>query len=233
MKKYFGFIFSIVLVLIMFLYTLYVNSTMKNDNELMGKIKEIPYDIPPLDDESFLYDLENYEVNENDLIAVKVKLNKHVKFIKNTRISEFDILSKYNASDFTEDTIYIAENISYNENRKVFNILDFNIIPMVEGSEYIVLLNSQAFEDYKNLLDKKVYRFYGNTNKVFSKINLDATKNVDTETLSYDDLDDYLPVANDRQKEAYLERLNKILEELNFPADLWESVGFYNCLTYY
>lgn len=53
MKKYFGFIFSIVLVLIMFLYTLYVNSTMKNDNELMGKIKEIPYNIPPLEDESF------------------------------------------------------------------------------------------------------------------------------------------------------------------------------------
>lgn len=154
-----------------------------------------------------------------------------MKFIQNTRISEFDVVSKYNDSDFIEDSIYIAENDSYNENIKVFNILDFNIIPMVEGSEYIVLLNSQAFEDYQNLLDKKVYRFYGNTNKVFSKINLDATKNVDTETLSYDDLDDYLPVANDRPKEAYLERLNEILEELNLSRS--ESVGFYNCLMYY
>lgn len=210
MKKYFGFIFSIILFLIMIIYTLYANSTMKNDNELIDLIKEIPYDVLNFDDENFAYDVANYDINKNDFIVLKVKLNKHVKFIKNTRISEFDILEKYHAPDFTENTIYITEKISYNENRKVFNILDLHYIPMVEGSEYIVLLNSNPFEDYQNLLDKKVYNLYGNNNKVFSKINIYATKNIDIDTIKYEDLNNYLPVSNDNQRKEYIDKLKDI-----------------------
>lgn len=214
MKKYFGFILSIVLALIMMAFTFYVKSTLKPDDILVNKIKDTPYSYFVSEEDRFSQDLEDFKIDENDIIALKVKLNKHIKFVNKNRISEFDVLESYNSSDFSDEKIYIAEGIMYNENLEVFNILNLNHIPMKEGSEYIVLLDSHYFEDYQNILDKKLYNLYGNNNKSFSKISTNASKFVNDIYIKYDDLDDYLPVQNDKQKEEYLNKVNEIFIKL-------------------
>ena len=214
MKKYFGFILSIVLALIMMAFTFYVKSTLKPDDILVNKIKDIPYSYFVSDEDRFSQDVEDFKIDENDIIALKVKLNKHIKFVRRNRISEFDVLESYNLSDFSDEKIYIAEGIMYNEGLEVFNILNLNHIPMKEGSEYIVLLDSNYFEDYQNLLDKKLYNLYGNNNKTFSKINTNASKIIEDEYIEYDKLDDYLPVKNNKQKDEYLNKVKEIFIKL-------------------
>ena len=215
MKKYFGFILSIVLALIMMAFTFYVKSTLKPDDILLNKIKDIPYSYSVSDEDRFSQDVEDFKIDENDIIALKVKLNKHIKFVRGNRISEFDVLESYNSSDFSDEKIYIAEGIMYNEGLEVFNILNLNHIPMKEGSEYIVLLDSNYFEDYQNVLDKKLYNLYGNNNKTFSKINTNASKIINDEyNIYYDELDNYLPVQNDKQKEEYLNKVKEIFIKL-------------------
>lgn len=214
MKKYFGFILSIVLALIMMAFTFYVKSTLKPDDILLNKIKDIPYSYSVSDEDRFSQDVEDFKIDENDIIALKVKLNKHIKFVRRNRISEFDVLESYNSSDFSDEKIYIAEDIMYNEGLEVFNILNLNHIPMKEGSEYIVLLDSNYFEDYQNVLDKKLYNLYGNNNKTFSKINTNASKIIEDEYIEYDKLDDYLPVKNNKQKDEYLNKVKEIFIKL-------------------
>ena len=215
MKKYFGFILSIVLALIMMAFTFYVKSTLKPDDILLNKIKDIPYSYSVSDEDRFSQDVEDFKIDENDIIALKVKLNKHIKFVRRNRISEFDVLESYNSSDFSDKKIYIAEGIMYNEGLEVFNILNLNHIPMKEGSEYIVLLDSNYFEDYQNVLDKKLYNLYGNNNKTFSKINTNASNIINDEyNIYYDELDNYLPVQNDKQKEEYLNKVKEIFIKL-------------------
>lgn len=214
MKKYFGFILSIVLALIMMAFTFYVKSTLKPDDILLNKIKDIPYSYSVSDEDRFSQDVEDFKIDENDIIALKVKLNKHIKFVRRNRISEFDVLESYNSSDFSDEKIYIAEDIMYNEGLEVFNILNLNHVPMKEGSEYIVLLDSNYFEDYQNVLDKKLYNLYGNNNKTFSKINTNASKIIEDEYIEYDKLDDYLPVKNNKQKDEYLNKVKEIFIKL-------------------
>ena len=111
MKKYFGFILSIVLALIMMAFTFYVKSTLKPDDILVNKIKDTPYSYFVSEEDRFSQDLEDFKIDENDIIALKVKLNKHIKFVNKNRISEFDVLESYNSSDFSDEKIYIAEGI--------------------------------------------------------------------------------------------------------------------------
>lgn len=212
MKRYFGYISSLIIILISLVVTIYVRSTLIDDNILLEKSLNSYYNIPELNTE--MLNISNIpENNKDSTLFLKVKLLQYKNFYNSSRLSEFYVINDFSDKNLSNKNIFISEPIQYLQKENKFLVYSPGYIPMLKGDEYYVVLDKKPYYDPQNIFDLPVYNLNGDRFTSFSKFNVVDKNNFTLkDNYSFTDFEKIEIATNDKSiHKKYIETKNTLL----------------------
>lgn len=186
MKKYFGFIGIFILSTFLILYTFYVNSTIKNNDELLTNSKVSDFNISKINDtkQKEYYDNIISMHYKNKGVALEVKLSKVEGFYPSGRLLKVDVLKNFSKEKISKQ-IFINEPVEYHSNVNKFIVPVEGYIPIKENKQYLVILDKNKYDNTKWINNYEIYNLYGKKKSILSKFLLSDSED-DVYTDSHD-----------------------------------------------